>query len=260
MTAVQAEINSSWDDWKRRTEFGVDAVVDKKPIYFIETEQPLYRSTDRKKTLLTQFSLADADRFTERRTIVNLGFGYRHVFADNSAMAGMKLFYDTESKYNLSRWSIGTDLSWKAFDFYANQYYGITDWTKTNDGGTEKSLSGYDVDLAAQLPYMPWAKVHVIYYQWNKELAVEHTKGKKISLEGALSLNWTVELGRNTDNIVANDNFMMLRYRWAGSVREHQNAVNNFWSSSAFEWRDMRDYTLERMRHNNAVVVERVDP
>ena len=258
--SAHAETNSSWDDWKMRTELAVEAEVDKKPIYYFETAQPLYRSSDRQNTLLTQFRVSDADRFTERRNIFNLGFGYRHLMAENSAMAGIKLFYDLESKYNLSRWSLGVDLSWNIFDVYANKYYAIADTTLTNDRGSEKPLNGYDVDFAVQIPYMPWAKAHFISYQWIRDNNTENIIGKKLSLEVALSLNWTIELGHQNDNIATNENFMILRYRWAGFVREHQNAVNNFWSSSAFEQRDMRDFTLERMRRQNSFVVERVEP
>jgi hypothetical protein len=255
-----AEDASSWDDWKMRTELVLDTENGKKPLYFIETVQPLYRASDRQNTFLMQFRLAEDDRFTERRNIFNLGVGYRKLLADNEAMAGLKMFYDAEGKYNMNRWSMGADVSWKALDLYANKYYGLTDWTSTNEGATEKSANGYDVDIAAQLPYMPWAKAHVMYYQWDRERTLENVIGRKYSLEGALSLRWSVELGRNVDNIVANDNFMMLRYRWAGFIREHQNANTNFWASSAFEMRDMKDYTLERMRRSNTVTVERIEP
>jgi hypothetical protein len=257
---AQAEDISTWDDWKMRTELALDTESSRKPYYSIETTQPLYRAFDRQNTLLVQFRAAETDRFTERRNVLNFGMGYRRLLANNTAMAGLKLFYDTESKYGMSRWSVGGDLSWKAFDLYANQYTGITDWTQTSDGGTEKSQSGYDVDFAVQVPFMPWAKLHTMHYQWSRELVSENIIGRKLSLEGALTLNWTVEVGRHTDNIVANDNFAVLRYRWAGFVREHQNANNNFISSSAFEMRDMRDYTLERMRRNNLSQVERIEP
>lgn len=258
--AAHAENTAKWDDWKMRTELALDADASRKPFYYLETVQPFYRSSDKDKVLFTQLRVSDLDRFTERRNDINLGLGYRQTLADNTAMAGIKLFYDVESKYNMSRWSLGGDLSWKALDLYANQYYGLNDWTPTNDGATEKSLNGYDVDVAAQVPFMPWVKAHYMYYQWNRELAADNVIGNKVSLEGALSLSWTVEMGRNTDNRVANDNFMLLRYRWAGFVREHHNAANNFWSSSAFEMRDMRDFTLEHMRRSNTIAVERIAP
>lgn len=262
LTAISAHAQdvSSWDDWKMRTEVALDAESGRKPFYSIETVQPLYRAFDRQNTLLMQFRAAEIDRFNERRNVFNLGLGYRKLMSENSAIAGLKLFYDTESSYGINRWSVGGNLSWKAIDLYANKYTAITDRAKTNEGASEKSLNGQDIDVALQLPFMPWAKLHTMYYQWDRGLVADKIIGKKVSLEGALSLNWTVEMGRNTDNVVANDNFMVLRYRWAGSVREHQNANTNFISSSAFEMRDMRDYTLERMRRNNLSQVERIEP
>ena len=248
------------EDWKTRTELALDSENGKKPAYSIETVQPLYSSTSRQNTIFTQIRASDADRFTERRNIFNVGLGYRHILGENAAIAGVQTFYDFESKYNMNHWGVGGDLRWNIFDLYGNQYYGIGDRTRTNDGATEKSLNGYDVGLAVQIPFMPWAKVHYSYYQWNKDRTAENLTGNKYSVEGALSLRWTLELGRNTDNVAANDNFMMLRYRWAGLVREHQNAGNNFWSSSAFEMRDMRDQTLERVRRFNTITVDRIEP
>lgn len=257
---ARAEDISTWDDWTMRTELALKAEDNNKPFYFIETVQPLYRAFDRQNTFLLQMRAAGTERYTERREDFNMGLGYRKLFSDNAAMAGIRLFYDVESKYNLSRWSVGADLSWKIFDLYANQYFGLKDWTKTNDGGSEKSQNGHDVDLAVQLPFMPWAKAHVIYYQWNNELGTENLIGKKLSLEGALTLHWSIEFGKNTDNLLLDNNFMVLRYRWSEPVREYQSASNNFFSSSAFEIRDMRDYTLEHMRRSNTVESERVGP
>ncbi len=248
------------EDWKTRTELALDSENGKKPTYSIETVQPLYSSTSRHNTIFTQIRASDADRFTERRNIFNVGLGYRHILGENAAIAGIQTFYDFEGKYNMNHWGVGGDLRWNIFDLYTNQYYGIGDKIRTNDGATEKSLNGYDVGLAVQIPFMPWAKVHYSYYQWNKERTAEILTGNKYSVEGALSLRWTIELGRNADNVAANDNFMMLRYRWAGFVREHQNAGNNFWSSSAFEMRDMRDQTLERVRRFSTITVDRIEP
>ncbi len=247
---------SSWDDWKMRTEIALDATTDRKPLYSVETVQPLYRAFDRQNTLLMQLRVAvEAEKLLEKRYDFNLGLGYRKLLAENSAMAGLKLFYDNESQFNLGRWSIGADLSWKVFDLYANQYSRFTYLTNTNVGPSEKPLNGYDVDVAVQVPYMPWAKVHAMHYQWERARAAETIIGKKVSIEGALSLNWTLELGQKTVNVVDNDKFILLRYRWSGFVREHQNAMNNFISSSAFEMRDMKDYTLERLRRSNNIEV-----
>lgn len=243
----------------KRTEVSVDAARGGKPAFSIETVQPLYQTTGKQNTVFTQLRASSNDRFGERRNTFNFGIGDRQLLADNTVLAGLNLFYDYESKYRLKRWSLGGDLRWSAFDLNANKYYGLSNWTTTNLGAQEKPLNGYDVDVATQIPYMPWAKVHVIHYKWNKERATADLTGNKLSMEGALSANFTLELGRNFDanNSTQNGNFMMVRYRWDGSESKQPNAMKQFVATNAFEMRDMSDYTLERVRRTNTIVVER---
>lgn len=257
---AHAENTASLSDWMSRTEVGVDAARGGKPAVSIETVQPLYQTKGKQNTMFTQLRASSADRFGERRNTFNLGLGYRQLMADNTALAGVNLFYDYEDKYSLKRWSLGGDLRWNAFDLYANKYYGISGWTNTNLGAQEKPLSGYDVDLAAQIPYMPWAKAHVTHYKWNKERAATDLSGNKLSLDAELTSNVTFELGRNFDSNNASTlsgNFMKLAYRWDGSERKQPNAMKQFIAPQAFEARDMSDYTLEKVRRTNNIVVER---
>ena len=74
-----------------------------------------------------------------------------------------------------------------------------------------------------------------------------------------LTSNVTFELGRNFDsnNSTLSGNFMRLAYRWDGSERKQPNAMKQFIAPKAFEARDMSDYTLERVRRTNNIVVER---
>lgn len=257
LPVAHAENTASWDDWMKRTEVSVDAMRGTKPAFSIETVQPLYQTTGKQNTVFTQLRASSIDRFGERRNTFNFGIGDRQLLADNTVLAGLNLFYDYESKYRLKRWSLGGDLRWSALDLYANKYYGLSNWTTTNLGAQEKPLSGYDVDLAMQIPYMPWAKVHAMHYQWNKERATTDLTGNKLNLEAALSSNVILELGHDFNNIGTNGNFMMLRYRWDGSDSKQPNAMKQFIAANAFEMRDMSSYTLERVRRTNTIVVER---
>lgn len=253
-----AQNAASWDDWLSRTEASVDAFRGGKPGYAIETVQPLYQNETKQDTLFTQLRASSNDRFGERRNTFNLGLGYRNLFANNTALAGINVFYDVETKHNLKRWSLGGELRWSAFDLYANKYFGISDWTTTNGGAQEKPLDGYDIDLASQLPYMPWAKIHLINYRWNKERATEDLSGNKLTFEGDLTPNIALEFGRNfnTNNIAEDGNFVMLRFRLNGNAKR-PTAVTNFLASRSFDARDMSSHTLDRVRRNNLMVVER---
>lgn len=258
-TSARADNTATWDDWLSRTEIDVDAFRGGKPGYSIETVRPLYQSAGKKDTFFTQLRAANNERFGERRNTFNLGVGYRSLILDNTALAGVNLFYDIETKHSLKRWSIGGELRWSAFDLYANKYFGITDWKTTNNGAEEKPLDGYDLDLASQIPYMPWAKVHLINYRWNKERAAEDLSGNKLTFEGALTSNLTFEFGRNfnTNNLAEDGNFITLRYRFVGAGSKQPNAMDNFISAKAFDMRDMSNHTLDRVRRNNTIVVER---
>lgn len=256
--AGHAQNAATWDDWLTRTEASVDGLRGGKPGYAIETVQPLYQNKTKQDTVFTQLRASSNDRFGERRNTFNLGVGYRHLFANNAALAGVNAFYDVETKHNLKRWSIGGELRWSAFDLYANKYFGLSEWTTTNGGAQEKPLDGYDIDLASQLPYMPWAKIHLINYRWNKERAGEDLSGNKLTFEGDLTSHISLELGRNfnTNNIAEDGNFVTLRFRLNGN-QKRPNAMANFFSPNAFDARDMSGHTLDRVRRNNLMVVER---
>lgn len=255
---ANAQNAASWDDWMARTEVSVDALRGGKPSYSVETVQPLYQDKVKQDTFFTQLRASSTERFGERRNTFNLGVGYRSLFANNNALAGVNVFYDIETRHSLKRWSIGGELRWSAFDLYANKYLGITDWKTTNNGAQEKPLDGYDIDLASQIPYMPWAKVHLINYRWNKERAAEDLSGNKLTFEGDLTPNLSIEFGRNlnTNNIAEDGNFATLRFRLVGNAKR-PNAMANFMSANAFDARDMSGHTLDRVRRNNTIVVER---
>lgn len=260
--AVSAQVfaeEASWADWMERTEISVDVTRGEKPTWSIETVQPLMQDAEQQNTVFTQLRAARANRFGESRHTFNIGAGYRKLFAENTVLGGINAFYDIETKHSLKRWGLGAELRWSAFDVYLNKYYGLTGWKTTNLGAEEKPLDGYDADLSSQVPYMPWARFHVIHYKWNKERAVEDLTGNKLSLEALLTPNLNLEVGRNfnTNNIAEDSNYLMLRWRLDGSGSKQPSAMNGLVTTKAFEMRDMREHTLDRVRRNNTLVVER---
>jgi hypothetical protein len=249
----------TWQDWLKRTDVNVDLSKGSRPNWSIETVQPLYQSTGKQDTVFTQLRGAVNDRFGERRNTFNLGLGYRRLLSDNNILLGGNLFYDVETKYSIKRWSFGAEARWNAFDLYFNKYYGISDWTSTNNGAQEKPLDGYDVDLAMQVPYLPWAKVHAINYRYDKERASEDLRGNKFSVEGQLTSNLILEIGRDNhaDNLANDGNFAMIRFSLAGQNEKRPTAFNKLVSANAFDARDMSEHTLDRVRRNNIITVER---
>ena len=55
------------------------------------------------------------------------------------------------------------------------------------DGTEEQVLSGYEINISSQIPYMPWATFNWQNYGWEKDEATNNTEGNMLSLETMLS-------------------------------------------------------------------------
>ena len=81
------------------------------------------------------------------------------------AIAGINVFTDYESKSKYKRLSLGLEYQCANFSANINKYHIFSD-EKLVNGVKENALSGYDVKLSGQAPYLPWAKIKGTYYHW----------------------------------------------------------------------------------------------
>ena len=90
---------------------------------------------------------------------------------DNSFMYGANGFIDIESEGHL-RASFGLEAKGKILDLNANFYEGLSGVEKV-DGVNEEILSGHQLNLTTQIPYMPWSNLNIQNYlkrsrhKWN---------------------------------------------------------------------------------------------
>ena len=101
-----------------------------------------------------QMSLHTQETNNKDRLITNLGYGYRELSEDKSFMYGANGFIDIESEGHL-RASLGLEAKGKILDLTANFYEALSGG-ETVDGVNEEVLSGYQLNLTTQIPYMPW--------------------------------------------------------------------------------------------------------
>ena len=92
-----------------------------KPTTGVLVVAPLSDRSDVKNTLFTQVSTF----YTDNRTTVNLGLGYRRLEWDNKLLLGANLFYDHEFPYDHQRTSVGLEARTTAGEINFNQYWGI---------------------------------------------------------------------------------------------------------------------------------------
>jgi hypothetical protein len=219
--------------------------------------QPLYQDADKQNTLFVQASQLRYDQIGKFRDTTNIGLGYRRLFLDNQAMAGLNAFFDNEWTYGHKRYSVGGELKWAMLDFNSNVYRRITDF-KMIDSSTsteERAMNGYDFELRSQVPYLPWMRVGARYYRWQSDLA-DDTRGWQYSADADITQNLSIEAGWRKDNFSNTDGFVKFVFRLARTDRPvmlSDKAVSN----TAFEKRDMRNYTLDKVRRENRIIVER---
>ena len=115
----------------------------------------------------SQFSLHTQEVNDDTRFILNLGYGQRYISSDKSMITGINAFvdYDTEGH---TRTSLGVEAKAPILELTGNYYLGLSG-VETIDGTKEKVLDGYEINLSSQLPYMPWTRINVQNYDFEKD-------------------------------------------------------------------------------------------
>lgn len=100
----------------------------------------------------------------------HVGTGYRYLPDSNGDLLfGINAFYDALLDPGVSRWSLGVEHKNRLLDLYANWYQGMA------DDGPLYSPDGWDIELAGQLPALPWLELAGRYYSWDRKEAEDLT-------------------------------------------------------------------------------------
>ena len=236
-----------------KTDISITGIKSKKTRYAVTNVKGFEPDENGHAQTFMQSSLTNANS----RAILNLGLGRRYLSDDESVITGFNAFLDYDPKYGHQRVSIGAELKASAFEFTANSYKALTKWKKGKNSNQERALDGHDIELGAQIPYMPAAKLYVKNWKWKGEDGVGDTKGNTYSLAFSQLINGVqVELGRRDyDGLTKDENFGQLTYTIPMGGQPAQSSKPLF-SSEMFESASMRDKMLDKVRRNNAIVIQ----
>ncbi len=247
-------------DWLRRTEIDWGFLQNGKPQQSILTVQPLYQSPDKRNTVFVQGSIYHYALFGEYRWTGNLGVGYRRLLAHNRVLLGVNGFYDDEITNNHRRASLGAEAKWGPLDWGINWYKALSGDRGVN-GDIEKALGGWDTRLASQVPFLPWASVSARYYRWNAHYASNDSTGPEYAAELRLAPGLTLQVSHDTHDFSNStshgQNALMLEFRLAGRHHEPTLITGPVISKSIFAERDLSEHTLDKVRRENRILVER---
>ena len=236
-----------------KTDISITGIENRKTRIAITNVKGFEPSDNGHAQTFMQSSLTNANS----RAALNLGLGRRYLSDDESVITGFNAFLDYDANYGHQRVSIGAELKASAFELTANGYKALTKWKKGKSGNQERALDGHDIELGAQIPYMPAAKLYVKNWKWAGEDGVGDTKGNTYSLAFShLFSGVQIELGRrNYDGLTKDENFGQLTYTIPTDDQPAQSSKPLF-SSEMFESASMRDKMLDKVRRNNAIAIQ----
>ncbi len=244
-------------DWAKRIEFDWSVRQDNAPEWSVLTVQPLWESDNVQDTVFTQWSYRRYQMFGIDRDVVNAGLGYRRLLLGDTVLVGVNGFFDFEFDHRHRRASLGAEVKWSGLDFTANRYWAVSD-PRAKGTATEEVLDGHDIELSAQLPYLPWARVRARRYWWDTVNAARDIDGWVASAEVDLMQNLQLEGGVASDNYIPGDGreaFLTVRFRLdlGRPVALSTNPI----ADTPWQMRDMKTYRLDKVRRENKIIVER---
>jgi len=241
-------------DWLKRIEVEGNFAADGKPAYSVMTVQPI--SDEENSVIFNQSRVAYS---TDGRTTANIGLGYRQLTNNQKIMLGVNAFYDHQFPYGHQRSSYGAEVKSSAFELNGNYYVANSGWRDADTIFEERALDGHDVEIGAQLPYLPWAWGFVQNFYYDGK-AGDDLEGMKYSLRLRPFKNIEFEGGHTSTDETSDNNFVMARYRIGFNEPKYvSNVRKSGWvSSRAFETGEsMADRKLEKVRRSNEITVER---
>ncbi len=196
-----------------RTRFIIKGLAGESPSYQLETIQPLSDIEDDDTQLLfLQAALLSTQNHGSRRPTLNLGIGQRYLVEDEQAVAGVNLFLDYEANSSHKRASLGLEYQRHHFSAALNYYQALSN-QKIIDGYIEQVLSGHELNLSGQLPYLPWARIKASQYHWDQQQS-EDIQGKRLGLALQLSSALSLELGQQRESQSQPQNYAELSLEW----------------------------------------------
>ena len=246
----QSVLNNLFSTQRGTTEIGATTMQNGLPVYNILLVRPIYESEDKIHTTFTQMSA-----FTQNgRTTGNFGLGYRQLVSDKKVLLGTNVFYDYEFPYGNQRTSIGGEIRSSIGELNLNYYMGTSGWVNAANGMQEKSLGGYNAELAVALPYMPTTMLRANTFSWTGVVGLPNTNGMQYSITGPIWYGFNLDVGRvNYNNgAMPNSNYAKLMWIFGGDLSPNQKQFR--FSESAYEFKSMEDRRYEKVRRENLIV------
>ena len=201
------------------------------------------------------FNQINLNRY-DKRTTLNLGFGYRRLNADETWMGGVNAFYDHEFPNDHKRNGVGFEVVSSVLESRVNSYNGTTGYIKDKSGTDSKVLDGRDMGFKVALPYLPGMMFGMNAVQWKGIDGLKDQKMRKYSLGGSLSDNLSVSYVRTDYKDAAKKDIdsISLNYTWAFGQEKHVRPTLFTLSDKAYEFKKLGAERYDLVKRENNLV------
>lgn len=261
LSFLKAGLAKNAPRWLERTDISLEGMQDNKPTWSLETIQPIFQTPGTlRNTVFFQ------GRWAHRNSddTFNLGIGYRRLLTDKTWLLGVNSFYDTTRDNDHQRVGLGLEAIGQYLTFRGNYYEAIsgvkTLSTVNGVTTTEKALDGFDYEADIPIPYAPWLRFAATGFHWRAATAgYPDLKGEKFSLRGNITSAISLELGRTDDNYTPGRTFAKIVWNIAGVPTNGAGGtlLGKSAATAAFQARDLSQHTLDKVRRQNDMIVEK---
>ena len=202
--------------WMRRTTLSFQFQEGWKPLYSVETVQPLGHYDDKSRGVW--FTQQRISRASDIGTTLNVGVGYRRISKDDRRLYGAHLFYDHRFLRHHDRLSGGLEYMSGESEFRFNWYGSASDERvlDANLHTLERVANGYTLEYGKTFKNARWARVYVEGYHWNQERQADKN-GLRVGSELQLTPRVSVDMGYNKPEHNSGGAYGKITFRLAGS-------------------------------------------
>ena len=202
--------------WMRRTTLSFQFQEGWKPLYSVETIQPLGHYDEKSRDVW--FTQQRISRASDIGTTLNVGVGYRHISKDDRRLYGAHLFYDHRFLRHHDRLSGGLEYMSGESEFRFNWYGSASDERvlDANLHTLERVANGYTLEYGKTFKNARWARVYVEGYHWNQERQADKN-GLRVGSELQLTPRVSVDMGYNKPEHNSGGAYGKITFRLAGS-------------------------------------------
>ena len=202
--------------WMRRTTLSFQFQEGWKPLYSVETVQPLGHYDDASRDVW--FTQQRISRASDIGTTLNVGVGYRRISKDDRRLYGAHLFYDHRFLRHHDRLSGGLEYMSGESEFRFNWYGSASDERilDANLHTLERVANGYTLEYGKTFKNARWARVYVEGYHWNQERQADKN-GLRVGSELQLTPRVSIDMGYNKPEHNSGGAYGKITFRLAGS-------------------------------------------